>query len=60
MGKRRKGSNKMGGKLEKLADAVSDDDNTAQIGLEDMYDEVLVFLYSFRKEGFSCSQRTMD
>ena len=43
MGKRRKGSNKMGGKLEKLADAVSDDDNTAQIGLEDMYDEVLVF-----------------
>jgi len=30
----------MGGKLEKLADAVSDDDNTAQIGLEDMYDEV--------------------
>ena len=60
MGKRRKGSNKMGGKLEKLADAVSDDDNTAQIGLEDMYDEVLVFLYSFRKEGFSCSQQTMD
>ena len=46
MGKKRKGSNKMAGDMDKLKDAVSDDENNPQqIGLEDMYDEVIVFCF---------------